>query len=224
MQSKTRFCNFVYSNPYAQTRIDFFLQLSRYKAIDAPGKCMNNMSAIAARTYEITKEWWGSDWEQEKIEFLKPYKFTIAFENSSHPGYTTEKLIDAFAANTIPIYWGDPLVGTEFNPKAFINCHDYQDFDAVIKRIIEIDNDDDLYRQYISEPALLNNKQPEYLNEDSILDRFEAIFSNPIFYASRRFDSLKWYRYRLEQNGFECFCVKLKQLLGLSTRRFFNKV
>ncbi len=56
------------------------------------------------------------------------------------PGYTTEKLFDCFKAGTVPIYWGNPEITRDVNPKAFINCNDYEnDFDAVIERVKEID-------------------------------------------------------------------------------------
>ncbi|WP_243283939.1 glycosyltransferase family 10 domain-containing protein, partial [Flavonifractor plautii] len=94
--------------------------------------------------------------------------FTIAFENAFMPGYTTEKLVDPFLSHSIPIYWGNPEVTKYYNPKAFINCNDYDnDFDAVIKRVIELDNDKEQYLQMLREPPM---------NEDFAfdeVDRFE---------------------------------------------------
>ena len=69
-----------------------------------------------------------------------------------HSGYTTEKLVHAMAAHTIPIYWGNPQVSEDFNPKSFINCHDYSSLEAVIERIIEVDQNESLYRHYLEEP------------------------------------------------------------------------
>ncbi len=56
----------------------------------------------------------------DKLAFISGYKFSVACENSSHPGYTTEKLFQSLACQTIPIYWGDPCVDREFNPKRFV--------------------------------------------------------------------------------------------------------
>jgi len=47
------------------------------------------------------------NWVQEKIDYLKPYKFTMAFENVSLSGWTTEKLTHPMLVNSIPIYFGD---------------------------------------------------------------------------------------------------------------------
>jgi hypothetical protein len=116
ISSKTKFCNFLYGHkvPY---REDFFKALSKYKKIDAPGRSMNNMPSIDS-TYP------GDVWERKR-RFLKPYKFTISFENYSYPGYQTEKLYDAMLESSIPIYCGDPCVTAIFNPQSFINGFDY---------------------------------------------------------------------------------------------------
>jgi hypothetical protein len=114
--SKTKFCNFLYSNkvPYREA---FFKELSKYKKVDAPGRSMNNMPSIDT-LYK------GDKWEIKK-QFLSPYKFTIAFENDIFPGYQTEKLYDAMMADSIPIYCGDTFVGDIFNTKSFINATEY---------------------------------------------------------------------------------------------------
>lgn len=162
LKNKTKFCNFVFSNRKTKTRIDFFEALSRYKKVDSGGQVLNNLGYLV----------------KDKAEFLKPYKFTIAFENSSYPGYTTEKILDAMIANTVPIYWGNPLVHQDFNPKSFINCHEFDSFDKVIEKVVELDNDNELYKQYLAAPYFPNNTINEYLDDDAILDRFEFIFNN----------------------------------------------
>jgi alpha(1,3/1,4) fucosyltransferase len=116
LAGKTRFCAFLYSQRCAY-REAFFHALSRYKPIDAPGRAMNNMPGIDPVPGRI-------DW-QAKIEFLRAYKFVIAFENSSAPGYNTEKLSHAIEADCVPIYWGDPEIGRSFNVRRFINAHDF---------------------------------------------------------------------------------------------------
>lgn len=95
LNSKTRFCTFVVSNGKAdEKRIQFFNLLNTYKRVDSGGRYKNN---IGKRI-------------KDKLAFLKEGKFNIAFENSSTNGYVTEKLIHAFAAKSIPIYWGDKTI------------------------------------------------------------------------------------------------------------------
>ncbi len=177
-----RFCNFVYSNGQAKERIELFQKLQGYKQIDSGGKVLNNTGYFV----------------DDKIKFLRRYKFTIAFENSSYPGYTTEKILHAFAANTIPIYWGNPVISRDFNPKSFINCHDYTNFDEVIEKVIELDSNDELYYEYLMESPFPHNIENEYMKESNIFGRFENIFSKKdIILTAKKTDILKMYTHPL---------------------------
>lgn len=138
-----KFCNFVYYNENSGEgtafRQNFVKKLSQYKRVDCPGKVMNNMTANLIGRFD-------GDWRKSKVDFVKDYKFTIAFENTSYRGYTTEKILHPFVGRSVPIYWGNPLVERDFNPEAFINCNGYEDrIDEIIEEIIEIDQDDEKY-------------------------------------------------------------------------------
>lgn len=158
-----KFCNFVYSNSKYSNKIrkEFFHLLSEYKRVDAGGACENNVGGRVP----------------DKYEFQKQYKFSIAFENASHYGYTTEKIYDAFVAKTIPIYWGNPDVVKEFNPEAFINVHNYNSLDEVIAKVKELDNDDAAYLKMVKTPFLKNGKLYQDLDDDKILAFFDNIFA-----------------------------------------------
>lgn len=165
-----KFCNFVYSLDYGTygwgIRTSFCRKLmEEYKHVDCPGKVLNNMppNSIAPRWQKDKNNQTNilddNEWVDGKIEFLKQYKFTIAFENAFMHGYTTEKLLDPMLASSIPIYYGNPDVVKYYNPKSFINCNDYNnDFSQVIKRIIELDNDRDAYMKMLRQKPL----QPDY--------------------------------------------------------------
>ncbi len=188
-QENRLFCNFLYSNKNAKERIDFFHQLQQYKPIDSGGEVLNNLGYTVSR-------------KNKKVDFLSRYKFTIAFENSSHPGYTTEKIFFAFLSGSIPIYWGNKEIAKDFNPEAFINCHNYQNFDAVIKHIVEVDNNDALYQKYLSAPVFVNNIENQYVNDTNIFQRFESIFLNPPIdnkFVAKRSDIFKFLIAKLKQ-------------------------
>ena len=163
IEKKNQFCCFVYSNKKAIRRINFFRKLNQYKKVDSAGKVMNNTGFFAPRGRKF-------------IQFLSQYKFVIAFENSSTPGYTTEKIFLPMEARTIPIYWGNPWVNREFNSASFINCHDYASDEEVIARVIELDNNEELYRQVLTKPYLKSNKIPNNLRIKNILKFFDKIF------------------------------------------------
>jgi hypothetical protein len=171
LKKKTDFCNFVYSNPDCKRRIKFFRKLSKYKKVDSGGRILNNIGYFVPN----------------KIEFLSKYKFTIAFENGEYPGYTTEKLFEPMLAGSVPIYWGNPQVRKDFNTKSFINSYDFKNDDELIDRIIEIDQDDELYLQILNEPYFINNTVNQYVDEKNILKKFEEIFNSltePIYVNS----------------------------------------
>ena len=155
-----RFCNFIYSNETAKERIQFFQLLSSYKKVDSGGRVLNNLG------HRI----------EDKLGMLAESKFTIAFENESHPGYATEKIIQPLIQGSIPIYWGDPFIAQDFNPDCFINVHDYKSFDDVVEEVIRIDNDENLWKRYVTAPIFADNKLPELLTDQAYCDFFKKIF------------------------------------------------
>lgn len=170
LRGKTGFCNFVYSNCFAQDlRTKIFEELSQYKRVDSGGRYKNNIGGAI----------------RNKFEFQSKYKFSIAFENTSYPGYVTEKIMEAFAARTIPIYYGDPTIVEDFNPKAFINVHDYASLDEVILRVKEIDEDDEIFLRMINEPIVNSN-----LRLPSLQEFLYYIFEQPLNIVGRRPNSL----------------------------------
>lgn len=185
IHQKNKFCNFIYSNANAGTeREEFFNTLCQYKKVDSGGRFLNNMDGKLVA---------------DKFEFQKQYKFSIAFENSSTSGYTTEKILQAFAAGTIPIYWGNPRVAEDFNSKAFINCHEYDTFADVLEQVKKIDTDDALFEQYIWEPIGSSEKFPEdplteyeqYLRYICSQTREEAYRRNNVFWGKRYQEELR---------------------------------
>ena len=160
-RNKTKFCNFMYSNPNAIERIQFYHELSKYKTVDSAGKVLNNM---------------GNKYIEDKMRFIDNYKFTIAFENSSHPGYSTEKLIQPLLQGSIPIYWGDTEIERDINPDCFINVHNFNTFQDAVEKVKQIDQDVRLWRKYVTAPIFKDNKIPEHFEDDKFVDFFRYIF------------------------------------------------
>lgn len=58
----------------------------------------------------------------DKIAYLRQFKFNLCPENSNNKGYVTEKIFEAIKAGCVPIYWGnegypEPDI---LNPKAIV--------------------------------------------------------------------------------------------------------
>lgn len=163
LRKKTGFCSFVVSNglnadPYRKLLLD---KLNQYKEVASGGKYQNNIG----------------DPVKDKNAFQRNYKFSVACENMSSPGYVTEKIIESFAANTIPIYWGDPLVGEIYNEYSFINCNKFQSIDDVIQEIQRLDNDDNAYLEMINKSPLVHPDKWTYKARcDALLSFLSNIF------------------------------------------------
>lgn len=153
---KPKFCNMVVSNPNAKFRNIFFNELSKYKFVDSGGEHYNNIG------YRVSN----------KIDFIKEFRFSISFENSSHPGYTTEKIYESMIAGSIPIYWGNSEISKEFNEKSFLNVHRYSNIMEVIEHLLELDSNVELYKDIYIQPWLLPEQKRNYFNEDKLLDFF----------------------------------------------------
>lgn len=67
----------------------------------------------------------------DKIASLRTAKFALAYENTIHPDYVTEKIYDVMKAGTVPIYLGAPNI-TEYVPKkCFINKADFPTYESL---------------------------------------------------------------------------------------------
>jgi hypothetical protein len=163
LRAKTKFCNFVVSNPRCPQRNRFFRMLNRRKHVDSGGRHFNNLGRPIA----------------DKLAFVRDYKFTLAFENSVSDGYTTEKLVEPMLAGSLPIYWGNPKVALDFNPRSFIDVSVFPDFDAAIDHILTVDADDALYLSYLREPWFNGDTPPSWFDEGEHLAAWRRFLSSP---------------------------------------------
>ncbi|MGO8928520.1 MAG: glycosyltransferase family 10 domain-containing protein [Limisphaerales bacterium] len=184
LASKISFCAFLtgYVDSTVRLRTRFFHKLNARKRVDSAGTALNN-TGYNVRDREQRRAW------------LSRYKFYMAFENSSVPGWITERIIDAFAAHTVPIYWGDPTVKQQFNPAAFIDRRDFPSDEACIEYILKVDADDELYRRYLAAPPFHQNRPNKEWDHERLLDFFERVVSaRPDPVARRRWfwPLIKW--------------------------------
>lgn len=136
-------------------RNDFVKNLMKKKHVDCVGRCLKNKKVNV----------------KNKLNFISSYKMNVSFENSR--GYTTEKLIDSFMADVIPIYYGEPDIGHDYNEKALINYHQFKTENDFIDYIIETIDDDDKVHNMIEQPKIINKDLFDK-------DKFIKFFSNII--------------------------------------------
>ncbi len=175
LKGKTVFATFISAHESENNiRGDFFKKLCKYKEVDSVGTYLCNRPNI--------KTTW---FNNSKTDYQRKGKFALCFESTKSEGFITEKIVDAFYADTIPIYYGSSTVNTVFNEKAFINCTSFPNFDAVIDKIIELDNDDDKYMEMMRQPIFVNRNFPE-LQRKRLEEYIIKIFSQSPKQACRR--------------------------------------
>ena len=112
--------------------------LSQISSIDIFGESVRNQIKIPAKV-------------------AKKYKFIMCFENDIYPGYVTEKPIEAYIGNAIPLYYGLD-VANYLNSKAIINLTNYNNLSEWKKYINDVKKSASLYKKIYEEPIL--SKKP----------------------------------------------------------------
>jgi len=161
---RPHFANYIYSHHVAH-RDALFEMLSTIDAVRAPAACRSNVQPIGASL-------------NDKLDFQRSTRFTIACENEFWPGYTTEKLLEAHVAGTIPIYWGDPMVTIDFNSDSFINISDFDSLAHAAEYIFGIARDENLAYEKLSQPIFTNDRLPPFLHPGVVERFFSKVFDD----------------------------------------------
>jgi len=161
---RSRFCCRLVSNGGCAERNDFFHLLSCYRQVDSGGAHLNNIG------YRVP--------DGDKMSHMSQYKFALAFESCSRPGYVTEKLADALLAGCVPIYWGSPRVADDFDPRSFINLHDCGSRAEAVRRVVEADRSDAVLERYLGAPRLPGDRLTDYCRPSRVIDFFAKIFAD----------------------------------------------
>ena len=154
-----RFCCFIVSNGRCSARNKMFDMLNQYKKVDSCGNFKNNVGAILPYDY----------WSPEFTGFISNYKFIICFENTKFGTYSTEKIVNSYLANVIPIYWSSHSIKHTFNPNSMLFLEDEREesYNKLITQIIELDNDNNKYLEYVNRQVV---DQTEHWNANYTID------------------------------------------------------
>ena len=175
VKEKTEFCAYLAGAPCPTSiRERFFHKLSEYKKVHAAGHHLRNVPGPGGEVGTI-------EGSIEKIKFISNYKFTLALENKDQYngciGWTSEKILEPRFAGSIPVHWGNPRIDEDINNNAMINWYEYGSDEKTIERIIEVDNDDDLYMDYLKQP-FINLKNKDLFEIEYVLNILDNIIIN----------------------------------------------
>ncbi len=175
-KKREKFCAAVFGHERNEDhfREKFVAELSKYKKVDMGGEINNTVG------YNVTNS----------IEFFSSYKFSIAFEKNSGDGYATGHIINSLLAGTIPIYYGDYLIDEYINPDTYILVRNDIDLMEKIDYIKQVDQDDKLYREFLSKDVLIDENVVEKRKKEE-KEYWSHIF-RPDKIDARRIDNIRY--------------------------------
>ncbi|KAK9942089.1 hypothetical protein M0R45_007778 [Rubus argutus] len=88
------------------------------------------------------------DGKVDKVQTLKRYKFSLAFENSNEEDYVTEKYFQSLVAGTIPVVVGPPNI-EDFSPGpgSILHIKELSDVESVAKTMKYLADNPEAYNQ-----------------------------------------------------------------------------
>lgn len=167
-----RFCDFIYSNNRAHPmRDNLFLELSKFKPVDALGK--HNPLRKGLKTSFLPKTPAPPRALMEKkVRMQMGYRFSIVAENARYLGYTSEKILSSLLAGQVPIYWGNPHIAQDFNSRRIIRVEDFSNLKSLQDYVREIDGDKEAWEKIVSEPWYSSKSKVRLQTSSPRLDDF----------------------------------------------------
>mmetsp|Transcript_14989 Transcript_14989/g.15168 ORF Transcript_14989/g.15168 Transcript_14989/m.15168 type:complete len:147 (-) Transcript_14989:192-632(-) len=94
----------------------------------------------------------------ENRNLYHEYRFALVMENSNADGYISEKILNAFLAGSIPIWFGTTDIFAIFNPDAFI-YYDIDNPQPALDRVAYLEQNRTAYRSMLSKPILADGER-----------------------------------------------------------------
>jgi len=141
-------CAFV-SNCHFSKRNNMIRELQKYLGVDSYGGCENNKNE--------RKVMQGSR-DENKLNLMRTYKFSLAFENSETTDYVTEKFWGSLVAGAVPVvigapntkFWAPDTGPYPYQSKAMIHAADFNfDAEKLAEYLLYLDSNDTAYLEYL---------------------------------------------------------------------------
>lgn len=131
-------------------RDDAFRRLSEIGIVHYGGRC--NGGGVGQFSPEVSQGGWG-----ENHYLFAKYRFAIAMENTNTPHYVTEKIVNAFLAGAVPIYYGPDDVFEIFNRHAFV-FYDIDNPEPALQYIAYLESNATAYGEVARQPVLAHGE------------------------------------------------------------------
>jgi hypothetical protein len=155
INSRSGFASSFINNPQP-LRITAINELNKISKVDVFGRSVGN-------------------YVENKIDTAKNYWFNICFENDLYPGYVTEKILESWLSEAVPLYWGDDKHGI-LNPEAYINLTQFEDLQDFTNHVAKIYKNRNRMIEIIEQPLFQKKLEVDKLLE-FIADGWNRKFS-----------------------------------------------
>jgi len=129
-----------------------FTRLSRIGPVEYAGHCRGHPITANMTSVSLGKDWF------HNYKRFQNYRFALVMENIKKKGYITEKILNAFLAGCVPIYYGTEEVFDIFNRNAFI-YYDVTNPRPALERIAYLEKNRTAYDLMLKAPILANGSQ-----------------------------------------------------------------
>ncbi len=150
------FCTLINRHDWGNTRTPIYERLAKVGAIACPGKLFNNCS-----NEELNRI--------GNVDYIKKFWFNICSENfgNDHPGYVTEKLMNACLGGAIPIYYGelDEIDRLIFNVDRILFLNE-DNTDIIADRVKSLCENPDKLVKFYQQPVFCEGAYEEMLAMD----------------------------------------------------------
>jgi len=123
-------------------RLEYLKELMSYTKIDSFGMCAHN-----SEVFEEDEE--SNAWNT-KMNTIRKYKFTLAFENSDDRDYVTEKFFQPLEAGSVPVFYGTSNIADFAPPHSFIDARDFASAKELAEYLEFLDQNDREYEEYLA--------------------------------------------------------------------------
>lgn len=164
-ESRKRFCCAIISNGEDCERVRFLNRLDQRSnnRVTYLGKWKNSSNELNGINY----------WDKDYLKVINGFKFIVCFENRQVDGCFTEKLANAFASGSIPVYFGSKILANRYYTnaeKGMIIINDQSEYDQVIDRMLFMDSDESIYRSFVDQSREFTHfNRPTFLQDIQLL-------------------------------------------------------
>lgn len=159
--SQRKDCLTIISNTTASYRKSFVEKLMKHIKVDNYGKLFHNADSA------ISKSCW---YDPRMRQLIGQYKCVLAMENESIAGYHSEKIMHGFLSQTVPIYWGDPLITKVFCPESFVEVLQGKE-DVALRKIVRLCNDEEYWKRHVQAQVLQPYMYGKIMSQEMKLDK-----------------------------------------------------